>query len=144
MDDALSSSGLPQLQPAADREYTGRLEGEHSRQQHCGAPVVGTVTAETLYSTHPSRFPYPHTPYVLGAAAARRLLCSLGVGGDVDEGTSLPSPAAAPRRRIHISTPPLTVSPPPTHPTSLPQSSLLDQATRAWRRPAAPGVERAV
>ena len=51
---------------------------------------------------------------------------------------------AAPRRLTPISTP-LTVSPPPTHPTSLPQSSLLDQAARAWRRPKyAPRVERAV
>ena len=45
--------------------------------------------------------------------------------------------ATAPRRRIPISTP-LTVSPPPTHPTSLPQSSLLDQAARAWRRSVCP------
>eukprot|EP00964_Phaeocystis_antarctica_P086117 scaffold54495_cov58-Phaeocystis_antarctica.AAC.4 len=45
--------------------------------------------------------------------------------------------AAAPRRRIPISTP-LTVSPPPTHPTSFPQSSLLDQAARAWRRSVCP------
>ena len=85
-------------------------------------------------------FPYnSHTPYVLGAAATRLFV---QLGGD---GASLPSPslvlamiaAAARRRRIPISTP-LTVSPPPTHPTSLPQSSLLDQAARAWRRSVCP------
>ena len=92
-------------------------------------------------------FPYnSHTPYVLGAAAARLFV---QLGGD---GTSLPSPslvlamiaAAAPRRRIPISTLspcPLRVpSLDPPHFSSLKQLalSLLDQATRTWRRPVCP------